>query len=135
MTFGCHDTAMTLPQADRDAHQKMAGEIRNDDFSVQCTFVSPVTTRYIVSNIFVSPTPRASAVFAVLKGILHRRRYEGYMKEIILCIINVQKILKSVHPSLIKGRKCLSDSKVRNPQTSTVHCARCPARRGKDPWS
>ena len=37
MAFGCHDTAMTLPQADRDAHQKMAGEIRNDDFSVQCT--------------------------------------------------------------------------------------------------
>ena len=30
MTFGCHDTAMTLPQAcarDRDDHQKMAGEM------------------------------------------------------------------------------------------------------------
>ena len=30
MTFGSHDTAMTLPQAcarDRDAHQKMAGEM------------------------------------------------------------------------------------------------------------
>ena len=31
MTFGCHDTAMMLPQAcarERDAHQKMAGELQ-----------------------------------------------------------------------------------------------------------
>ena len=30
MTFVCHDTTLTLPQAcarDRDAHQKMAGEM------------------------------------------------------------------------------------------------------------
>ena len=36
MAFGCHDTAMTLPQA--CAHVKRNGRGNgNDDFSVQCT--------------------------------------------------------------------------------------------------
>jgi hypothetical protein len=40
-------------------------------------------------------------------------------------------------PSLRKGTKCLYGSKVRNPPTTTVHCARCTACvwRRKDPWS
>ena len=60
MTFGCQDTAMTLPQAcarDRDAHKKNGRGSANDDLSVQCTNLSPETTRHIGSNIFVAQTP------------------------------------------------------------------------------
>ena len=70
MTFDCHDTAMTLPQAcarDREAHQKNSRWNTNEDLSVHCTNFSPETTRHIESNIFVAPTPEASAVLNVLK--------------------------------------------------------------------
>ena len=70
MTFDCHDTAMTLPQAcaiDREAHQKNGRRNANEDLSVHCTNLSPETTRHIESNIIVAPTPEASAVLNVLK--------------------------------------------------------------------
>ena len=70
MTFDCNDTAMTLPQAcaiDREAHQKNGRWNANEDLSVHCTNLSPETTRHIEANIFVAPTPEASAVLNVLK--------------------------------------------------------------------